>query len=908
MSSSVSRKMSTGAALYGVLGLMVVAWIFAVPPSGGPDEPGHQVRGAALIRGELSGEWLPGASLPAFELPGAVGFPDPACFAFQPSVPATCATDLAVPDGDFFLFTKSSDYPIWGHLPPGVGSLVPGAANGWASRITDAVIPTLLLGSALLLASRRGPLAGASTLLAVTPLAWFTFAVVNPSGLVIAGGLGLWTALVAFGETASRSNVGSSRPPGGSGRRLVPWLAALSWAAMVLPRRDGLVYSCLILAAAILVLDLDLRSLARRLGKPALATVIVSTLITLAWASRSNTVGSMALFGAPLAPVAAIVLRRVATSSAMAGRRRQALGLVGVVAASGLGALFVMSRRSGGFDRATLREAVGDTGLNLNEAIGVLSWDDTPIPDSALFVWLLALGLLVGVVLLAGSRRVLIGVAAILAVGVLTSWTLTMVQNSSGSYWQGRYYLPLLMGIPVLLGTVRLDAASTRRIGLVIASMSIVVLNLGLAQMMRRFGVGAEGSFVPTDWNTYDTPVPPVILLIVHAAASAGLVVWILRRGAVEQAPMRGVNVVGYHHVASGLGEIARELHRSLEAAGVPCAAIDVEQSDSPKLRAPRPVPPTLYDTTIVVGAALQTPTIINDLPEVAAAHDHLIGYWFWELATVPNAHRQAIDLVDEIWAPTEFVRSAYADSVDEAVTPVRLLPTTIPQSIVDDAVVARWRKELTGGPDETLFVVSFDLFSVVERKNPFGAIDAFKQAFDDGRRNVRLVIKTMNGELRPDDLQWIRDETADDTRISVVDRFVSNSELDALIAAADVYVSLHRSEGLGLHLATAMWVGTPVISTGWSGNLDLMDSDSAALVDARLIPVTNGLGAYPENAMWADPDIDQAAEWMRRLATERILRAEFVEAARERMRSQPDHAEVGESMWTAIDGAGAVR
>lgn len=592
----------------------------------------------------------------------------------------------------------------------------------------------------------------------------------------------------------------------------------------------------------------------------------------------------------------------------MVGRRRQLLGAVGVVVASGLGAVFVMSRRSGGFDRATLRQALGDTGLNLNEAIGVLSWDDTPIPDSALYLWLVALGLLAGVVLLAGSRRILAGVTAILALAVVTSWTLTMVQNSTGLYWQGRYYLPLLVGIPILLGTVRLDAAAARRVGLVVASMSVVVVNLALAQTMRRFGVGAEGSFVPTDWNTYDTPVPPVILLILHAAASAGLVVWILRRGAAEQEPQHGVNVVGYHHVASGLGEIARELHRSLAAAGVACAAIDIEQSDSPKLRASRPVPSTLYDTTIVVGAALQTPTIINDLPQVAAAHNRLIGYWFWELATVPHAHRQAIDLVDEIWTPTEFVRSAYADSVDEVTKPVRFLPTAIPQPTVDDADVARWRKELTGGPDETLFVVSFDLFSVVERKNPFGAIDAFKQAFDDGRRNVRLVIKTMNGELRPEDLQWIRDETIDDTRITIIDRYVSSAELDALIAAADVYVSLHRSEGLGLHLATAMWVGTPVIATGWSGNLDIMDAESAALVDARLIPVANGRGAYPEGAMWADPDIDQAAEWMRRLATERILRSQFIEAARERMRAQPDQAEIGESMWTAIAGVRAVR
>lgn len=904
----MAKRASSGGALFAVLGVMVLVWIFAMPPSAGPDEPSHRIRGAALIRGQLDGQLLPAATLPVFELPAEVGFPDPGCYAFQPLVSASCLNGLAVPEGNALLISTSVEYPIWGHLPSGVGSLVPGAANSWAARVADAIIPVLLLGAALIVACRRSALAAGATLLATTPLAWFIFAVVNPSGPVIAGGIGLWTALVALSERSLATAGDTVRTQSVRGHRLVPWLAAMSWAAMVLPRRDGLVYACLILAAAVVIVDLDTRSLVRGLGRPALAVAALATLITLAWASRSSAVGAMALFAAPLAPLTALVARRVGTSDFMARRSRRVIGWCGVAVAAVVGPVVVMSQRANGFDRPTLRQAVVGTGLNLNEAIGVLGWDDTMIPTSAMHVWVVALGILGGVALVLGNYRVLAGAAAIVGVAIVTSWTLTLVQNWIGSYWQGRYYLPFLVGVPILLGAVRPDAATARRVGLVVGAMSLFVVNLSLAEAIRRFAVGTSGSLVPTDWDTYDTPVPPIALLAVHLVASIGLILWIQRRSAIEQVSKPGVNVVGYHHVASGLGEIARELHRSLTAAGVACAPIDIEQSDSPKLRASRPVPSTLYDTTIVVGAALQTPTIINDLPQVAAAHNRLIGYWFWELASVPHAHRQAIELVDEIWAPTEFVRSAYADAVDDVAKPVRFLPTTIRQPAVDDADVARWRKELTGGPGETLFVVSFDLFSVVERKNPFGAIDAFKQAFDDGRRNVRLVIKTMNGELRPEDLQWIRDETIDDTRITIIDRYVSSAELDALIAAADVYVSLHRSEGLGLHLATAMWVGTPVIATGWSGNLDIMDAESAALVDARLIPVANGRGAYPEGAMWADPDIDQAAEWMRRLATERILRAQFIDAARERMRAQPTEAEIGESMWTAIAGVRAVR
>ena len=377
-----------------------------------------------------------------------------------------------------------------------------------------------------------------------------------------------------------------------------------------------------------------------------------------------------------------------------------------------------------------------------------------------------------------------------------------------------------------------------------------------------------------------------------------------LRRPAVSTPAERrapGVNVVGYHHVASGLGDIAREIHRSLDAAGVPCTAVDVHASDSPRLRDPRPTPGELYDTTIAVVAALQLPTAIHDLPDVAAAHDRLVGYWFWELDTVPESHRLAIETVDEIWTPTEFVRAAYRSAVAGGAPPVRLVPTRLDEPDVDPAAVTGWRHELVGEAHDVLFLVSLDLFSVVERKNPVGAIRAFRTAFPDGDEAVRLLVKTINGDQRPDDLQRIVAEAHDDRRITVLDRYVDEGSLHALVAAADCFVSLHRSEGLGLHLASAMWVGTPVIATRWSGNLDFMDDDCSMLVDATLVPVSDGRGAYPDSAHWAEPDLNQAASAMRRVASDPEHRALVARRARARMEAQPSRAAVGRAMWSLL-------
>jgi glycosyltransferase involved in cell wall biosynthesis len=100
-------------------------------------------------------------------------------------------------------------------------------------------------------------------------------------------------------------------------------------------------------------------------------------------------------------------------------------------------------------------------------------------------------------------------------------------------------------------------------------------------------------------------------------------------------------------------------------------------------------------------------------------------------------------------------------------------------------------------------------------------------------------------------------------------------------VALADAFVSLHRSEGLGLTMAEAMWVGTPVIATAYSGNLDFMPPGASLRVDPLgCVPVGPGL-IYPAEGRWADPDLDQAAAHLARIRTDPALRAELARAGR---------------------------
>ena len=893
------------------LATLIATWVFAMPASSGPDEPNHLVRSAALVRGMLDGDPIDGAPvLRGFDLPARIGFPDPGCYAFQPTTPASCIAGLVPPPGEYQLVTRAADYPVWGHLLPGVGTLLPGTWSVWGARFLDALVPMLLIAASLVVSARRGWASAAGVLLAVTPLAWFIVAVVNPSGLVIGGGVALW---VGLSSTAPGRSV-----PG----RLGPLVAAGGWAAMVLPRRDGIIYASLGLALAILLLDLDVRTVARRLGAVGLGLVGLSTVATLAWAATSDTNASQALLVAPFVPLGAVVVR--------AGWRRIPVGPLRPVVAAVGGALVVVAvaaalswRAPAGFTSDALRAVVDRTGSDLVEAFGELGWLDTPVPSVALFAWLVALGLLVAPGLLGGDRRPLVGAALVTVVVIVTGWTLTMVQQSAdGSYWQGRYYLPLLVAVPILLGTGRgLDAAADRRVGVLVGSTALGVSAVGFAAAIRRFGVGVTGSYSPLDWDTYGAPLPPVPALLLHVAAALVAVVALdsLTRGSVVATtaqgaptpdggapPARGVNVVGYHHVASGLGEIAREIHASLLEAGVACSAVEVAATDSPRRGTVTPADGVVYDTTVAVVPALQLPSALHELPEVSSVHGRLVGYLFWELAEVPPSHRPALDLVDEVWAPTTFVRDAYSAVPDGP--PVRLQPTRMGEPTVDPSAVVRWRESLLDRDDDVLVLVSFDLFSVVERKNPAGAIEAFRAAVPDLRSGVRLVVKTINGDQRPDDLRRIVDAAADDPRITVLDRYVDDADLHALIAAADVFVSLHRGEGLGLHLAAAMWLGTAVVATDWSGNVDFTDDTCAAMVPVTLVPVSDGRGAYPDDATWADPDVSVAARRLRRLVLDPDERDRLSTAARRRMESQPTRRAVGEAMWSALssDGAGS--
>jgi glycosyltransferase involved in cell wall biosynthesis len=349
--------------------------------------------------------------------------------------------------------------------------------------------------------------------------------------------------------------------------------------------------------------------------------------------------------------------------------------------------------------------------------------------------------------------------------------------------------------------------------------------------------------------------------------------------GAPAERPA-GVRLVGYLDAELGMGELGRGLLSALRAAGEPVvrATETVTLSRRRHDAGGRDVEEEVdgrddADVNVVCVNADRLPMVMDRLGTAFTNDRYTIGVWAWEVEEFPGHFRGSGGLVDEVWTCSAHARDAIAAGVD---VPVH----RVPPPVLPRPSVPRPRHEL-GLPDGFTFLFCFDFFSVVDRKNPFGVIDAFCRAFAPGE-GPHLLIKSINGAAALADLERVRLHAAERDDVHVVDGYVSAVEQAALVAACDAYVSLHRAEGFGYTMAEAMLAGRPVVATGYSGSLEFMDDCNGVLVGYDLVPIGEGKDPYPAGSRWADPDLDEAAAAMRRLVDDPARVAALGERARQ--------------------------
>lgn len=325
------------------------------------------------------------------------------------------------------------------------------------------------------------------------------------------------------------------------------------------------------------------------------------------------------------------------------------------------------------------------------------------------------------------------------------------------------------------------------------------------------------------------------------------------------------VNVIGYASSIKGIGEAMRSTLRSLEATGTPYTALPIQIDGLRDWRIDR------SSLLSVNGDGLNifhvnadgTFAIRSFLREDVRFTGFNIGFWFWELETFPAHWAYHFSAYDEIW-----VASAFIEQVLRSVSPIPV--TRIPLAIDVGSPPAVSRAELNLPERAFLFLFMFDMDSVVERKNPWAVIEAFRRAFSEAERSeeYRLVLKVVH--LDPESRvgrQLV--EAAASVDAILINQALSREATLALIHACDAYVSLHRSEGFGLTIAEAMALGKPVIATAYSGNMEFMTPETSYPVPYQRVPIAKYAPPYPIGAVWAEPDIDAAAILMRQVVSQ---------------------------------------
>ena len=382
--------------------LIAAGWALVTPINEFPDEVDHVFRAASVVRGEVFphiGSYTHGTGSIA---PVPVGLyneslryscdrrltQDSLCEADRPDLPAS----------EVVATSEGRRFPLYYALV-GWPSLAFPNRTGWLlMRLVSASLCSAFLASAafVLLSMRRRPLVLAAGLfVALTPLALNLAGAVNPSGLEIASATCFWAVVLAMVHGTS------SRSP----RQLVI-LGALSAVVLATCRETG----CLFIVLAVVMSYLSAGSTERdRFDRSASAWILLVSggAATIAVAAWSVVFHSYVVFATP------------------------PTGGTGFVTA--------------------LRAGVGHTGKLLQEMIGYLGYLTVPTPSVTQVCWALAFLVIVGLAVASGRRvGITVAIGCVLVIAIpLAAHILTYSRSGLGS-WQGRYTLPLAVGLPLL--------------------------------------------------------------------------------------------------------------------------------------------------------------------------------------------------------------------------------------------------------------------------------------------------------------------------------------------------------------------------------------------------------------------------------------------------------------------------
>ncbi|HEY3725272.1 MAG TPA: DUF2142 domain-containing protein [Acidimicrobiia bacterium] len=481
----VSWRWWTSFAIFAALGL---AWVLATPLFAAPDEPAHVVRAASVGRGQLLGTTPPadqqvppiGDAATVVTAPGIYRSANRvACLAGHPNRPASCVA-FHGSSAETHVQTYVGHHSPAYYAPVGFLSRVvsPGAGQVYLMRIIGMLAIAALLASALETLRRTVlPMwAGAGFAIALSPMVLFLGATVSPSGVEIGSAIAVWVhGSVLAKEADDRvdpkvvDRLGIAACVLVLSRALSPlWLAVLGLVLLILTSRSGL------------------RALVHSRRVWIWAGVLAACTAAQLW---------WYAYGHPLS--------------------------------------YFVGTPVHGSGVALVRTSFGKSSEMLREMIGVFGWLETRAPAVTYLVWLLALGAIVALALAVASARFVWALLAATAAAVVIPVLVEAAgAHEAGFIWQGRYSLPLAVGVPIIAG-VGVGSSETasrlgRRLALVLVASLAVAQILAFTQAIRRYAVGAHGPLWFFGHGQWSPPGTAPVLIVGFALAIAAGLWWIV--------------------------------------------------------------------------------------------------------------------------------------------------------------------------------------------------------------------------------------------------------------------------------------------------------------------------------------------------------------------------------------------
>lgn len=465
-------------------------WAVATPLFGSPDEPAHAIRAAAAAEGKLKGDGTHGVAgvqdgSVFYRVPSVFAHADDVgCFAFSRETTANCLS-LESRDGTARVATSAGNYPPAYYVVVGLPSRVSNSTVAiYLMRLVSVLIAAALLASAITTLDRfpRPRLVALGVAVAVTPMVLFLGGTVNPSAVEISAAIAAWITVIAIASEAASSVVETRLVV-----RLTVALALLAQARTISP-----IWVLAIAASgAVLAGWSGMRVLVRRRSAQIGAAVVaVSVAAQAAWTLYAN----------PLA------------SSERTTTRTLSNYLI-------------------------QRHAVGDGATLYRSMIGIFGWLDTPSPFGVTVLWTVVLGFVVVLGLALASRRQGFVLTGLIVLTILVPIVAELAEaRSKGFFWQGRYTLPLAVGVPILAAAIAARSSARfalpSRLPIIGVSLLALAQLTGFAQALRRYSVGYDGAIMFWNHPAWSPPVSALLLTIGFAVAVVAFAIWLVGPGA----------------------------------------------------------------------------------------------------------------------------------------------------------------------------------------------------------------------------------------------------------------------------------------------------------------------------------------------------------------------------------------